>query len=74
MEGQASDAAWTEVDRITAYFAAPEFRRASTRPVDVAKEKITDPAYGEWLDRNLHRDRRWYVSVTISLSRSVAPG
>ena len=36
--------------------------------VDVAKQKVTDPAYGEWLDRNLHTHRQpGYVSVTVSL-------
>ncbi|MDO8358507.1 MAG: nitrite/sulfite reductase, partial [Devosia sp.] len=56
-----------EVDRIGAYFAAPEFERVNAT-VDVAKEKIADPAYGEWLDRNLHPHRQpGYASVTISL-------
>ena len=58
----------TELDRISAYFAPPDFERANATHVDIAKEKIIDPAYGEWLDRNLHSHRQpGYVSVTISL-------
>ena len=57
----------SEVDRITTYFAAPDYERVN-ETIDVAKQKITDPAYGEWLDRNLHTHRQpGYVSVTISL-------
>jgi sulfite reductase (NADPH) hemoprotein beta-component len=57
----------SEVDRITAYFATPEFELVNAT-VDVAKERIADPAYGEWLDRNLHTHRQpGYASVTISL-------
>ena len=56
-----------EVDRISAYFAAPNFERVNAT-VDVAKERIADPVYGEWLDRNLHPHRQpGYASVTISL-------
>ena len=56
-----------EVDRISAYFAAPNFERVNAT-VDVAKEKFADPVYGEWLDRNLHPHRQpGYASVTISL-------
>jgi len=58
----------TELDRISAYFAPPDYERANATHFDVAKEKIIDPAYGEWLDRNLHSHRQpGYVSVTISL-------
>ncbi len=58
----------TELDRISAYFAPPDFERANATHVDIAREKIIDPAYGEWLDRNLHSHRQpGYVSVTISL-------
>ena len=58
----------TELDRISAYFAPPDFERANASHIDIAKEKIIDPAYGEWLDRNLHAHRQpGYVSVTISL-------
>ena len=57
----------TEVDRITTYFAEPNYERVN-ETVDVAKEKLSDPAYGEWLDRNLHAHRQpGYVSVTVSL-------
>ncbi len=57
-----------ELDRITAYFAAPDFERANTTHIDLVREKEADPAYGEWLDRNLHSHRQpGYVSVTVSL-------
>jgi sulfite reductase (NADPH) hemoprotein beta-component len=63
----------TEVDRITTYFAAPDFERVN-ETVDVAREKLSDPAYGEWLDRNLHTHRQpGYASVTISLKSLDAP-
>ena len=56
-----------EVDRITTYFAAPDYARVN-ETIDVQREKLSDPAYGEWLDRNLHAHRQpGYVSVTISL-------
>jgi sulfite reductase (NADPH) hemoprotein beta-component len=62
-----------EVDRITTYFAAPDFERVN-ETVDVAREKRSDPAYGEWLDRNLHTHRQpGYASVTISLKSPEAP-
>src|ERR1700712_3787420 len=57
----------TEVDRITTYFKAPDFERIN-ETVDVAKEKASAAAYGEWLDRNLHSHRQpGYAAVTISL-------
>jgi sulfite reductase (NADPH) hemoprotein beta-component len=62
-----------EVDRITTYFAAPDFERVN-ETIDVAREKLSDPAYGEWLDRNLHTHRQpGYASVTISLKSPNAP-
>jgi sulfite reductase (NADPH) hemoprotein beta-component len=57
----------SEVDRISTYFAAPEFERVNAS-VDVAREKLGDPAYGDWLERNLYSHRQpGYASVTISL-------
>jgi sulfite reductase (NADPH) hemoprotein beta-component len=57
-----------ELERISAYFAAPDFERVNATQIDVAREKILDPAYGDWLDRNLHSHREpGYVSVTVSL-------
>ncbi|RYE08804.1 MAG: nitrite/sulfite reductase [Hyphomicrobiales bacterium] len=56
-----------EVDRISTYFAAPDYERVN-ETIDVAKEKAADAAYGEWLDRNLHSHRQpGYVAITISL-------
>ncbi|MEP7242029.1 MAG: nitrite/sulfite reductase, partial [Devosia sp.] len=56
-----------ELERIGTYFAPPSFERVN-ETIDVAREKVADPAYGEWLDRNLHTHRQpGYVSVTISL-------
>ena len=57
-----------ELDRITAYFAPPPFELVNVTNIDIAREKQADPAYGEWLERNLHTHRQpGYVSVTISL-------
>jgi sulfite reductase (NADPH) hemoprotein beta-component len=57
-----------ELDRITAYFAEPPFELVNATRIDVVKEKATDAAYGEWLERNVHSHKHpGYVSVTISL-------
>jgi sulfite reductase (NADPH) hemoprotein beta-component len=57
-----------EVDRITTYFALPDFADRSGETVDVAYQSIIDPAYGRWLDNNLHPHKQaGYASVTISL-------
>ena len=57
-----------ELDRITAYFAPPPFELVNVTNIDIAREKQADPAYGQWLERNLHTHRQpGYVSVTISL-------
>jgi sulfite reductase (NADPH) hemoprotein beta-component len=57
-----------ELDRISAYFAPPQFELLNATKIDVEREKIIDPAYGRWLDNNLNSHRQpGYVSVTISL-------
>jgi len=57
-----------ELDRISAYFAPPDFERLNATSIDVAREKILDPVYGRWLDNNIHSHRvPGYASVTISL-------
>jgi len=57
-----------ELDRITKYFAEPNYELVNETHVDVAREKILNPPYGRWLERNLHGHRKpGYVSVTISL-------
>jgi len=57
-----------ELDRITKYFAEPEYELVNETSVDVPREKILNPAYGRWLEHNLHGHRQpGYVSVTISL-------
>ena len=57
-----------EVDRINTYFAPPAFGDRPGDIVDVAYQSIIDPAYGRWLDNNLHPHRQsGYASVTISL-------
>jgi len=65
-----------ELDRISAYFAPPEFELLNATSIDVEREKILDPAYGRWLDNNLNSHRQpGYVSVTISLKPiNGAPG
>ena len=57
-----------ELDRITAYFAAPDFERVNVTTLDIPREKILNPPYARWLERNLNGHRQpGYVSVTISL-------
>jgi sulfite reductase (NADPH) hemoprotein beta-component len=57
-----------ELDRITAYFADPPFERLNATSIDVEREKILQPAYGRWLENNIHSHRQpGYASVTISL-------
>jgi sulfite reductase (NADPH) hemoprotein beta-component len=57
-----------EVDRITAYFAPPEFKALPATKIDVAYESIIDPAYGRWLDNNINSHREpGYASVTVSI-------
>lgn len=65
-----------ELDRITKYFAQPHYELVNETTVDVAKEKILNPSYGRWLERNLNGHRQpGYVSVTISLKPTGgAPG
>ena len=57
-----------ELDRISAYFAPPDFADRSADTIDVAYQSIIDPAYGRWLDNNLHPHKQpGYASVTVSL-------
>jgi sulfite reductase (NADPH) hemoprotein beta-component len=57
-----------ELDRIGAYFAPPPFEALSATPIDVAREKILDAAYGDWLENNITSHRQpGYASITISL-------
>lgn len=57
-----------ELDRISAYFAAPAFERLNATTIDIPREKILNPGYGRWLENNLNAHRQpGYVSVTISL-------
>lgn len=57
-----------EVDRISAYFALPDFASQSVTKIDVAYESIIDPAYGRWLDNNINAHAQpGYASVTVSL-------
>ncbi|KFL28408.1 sulfite reductase [Devosia riboflavina] len=57
-----------EVDRISAYFALPDFAPQSLTKIDVAYESIVDAAYGRWLDNNINAHAQpGYASVTVSL-------
>ncbi|MFD1251529.1 Sulfite reductase [ferredoxin] [Devosia equisanguinis] len=57
-----------ELDRITAYFAPPDFADRSSDKIDIAYQSIIDPAYGRWLDNNLFPHKQsGYASVTVSL-------
>jgi sulfite reductase (NADPH) hemoprotein beta-component len=58
----------TELERIGAYFADPAFADLPATTIDVAREKILDSHYGQFLENNLNAHRvPGYVSVTISL-------
>ena len=57
-----------ELDRITAYFAAPAFKTLPASVIDIAREKILDPTYARFLENNLNAHQvPGYVSVTVSL-------
>jgi sulfite reductase (NADPH) hemoprotein beta-component len=57
-----------ELDRITEYFAEPPFELVNATQIDVPREKAANPAFGEWLENNVHSHKHpGYVSVTISL-------
>ncbi len=57
-----------ELDRIESYFALPAFKDTGLVDIDVAKEKILDPAYGRFLENNTFpHAHQGYTSVTISL-------
>ncbi|MEO5806918.1 nitrite/sulfite reductase [Devosia sp.] len=65
-----------ELDRITAYFAPPEFKQLAARKIDIEREKILDPLYARWLENNLNPHMQpGYTSLTISLKPiDKAPG
>jgi len=57
-----------ELDRITAYFSPPAFREQGPVRIDVEREKILDPAFGRWLENNIHSHKQpGYACVTVSL-------
>jgi len=57
-----------ELDRITAYFAPPDFADRSGDKIDIAYQSIIDPAYGRWLDNDLFPHKQTgYAAITISL-------
>jgi sulfite reductase (NADPH) hemoprotein beta-component len=57
-----------ELDRITTYFAEPAYELVNETTVDIPREKILNPSYARWLERNLNGHRKaGYVSVTVSL-------
>jgi sulfite reductase (NADPH) hemoprotein beta-component len=58
----------SELDRIGKYFAEPAYELVNETTVDIPREKILNPPYARWLERNLNGHRQpGYVSVTISL-------
>jgi sulfite reductase (NADPH) hemoprotein beta-component len=57
-----------ELDRITAYFSPPAFREQGAVRIDIEREKILDPAFGRWLENNIHSHKQpGYACVTVSL-------
>jgi sulfite reductase (NADPH) hemoprotein beta-component len=57
-----------ELDRITDYFAQPSYKDFGAVRIDIAREKILDPAYARFLENNTFpHARQGYTSITISL-------
>ena len=57
-----------ELDRITAYFSPPAYRQQGAVRIDIEREKILDPAFGRWLENNIHSHKQpGYACVTVSL-------
>ena len=57
-----------ELDRITAYFSPPAYREQGAVRIDIEREKILDPAFGRWLENNIHSHKQpGYACVTVSL-------
>lgn len=57
-----------ELDRITDYFAQPSYKDFDAVRIDIAREKILDPAYARFLENNTFpHARQGYTSITISL-------
>ena len=65
-----------ELERIAAYFAAPEFETLSDKDEGFDKAIILDPAFGRWVGNNLGQHRiSGYTIVNISLKPTEgAPG
>ncbi len=65
-----------EVDRITAYFAPPEFDALPAESAVLGAAVAADPAFGRWVKNNLRPHRvPGYASVHISLKpQGIAPG
>jgi sulfite reductase (NADPH) hemoprotein beta-component len=68
MQGGVLTLPQAELDRISAYFAPPDFELVNATTIDIARERLLDPAYGRWLERSLNAHKQpGYASVTISL-------
>jgi sulfite reductase (NADPH) hemoprotein beta-component len=68
MQGGVLTLPQAELDRISAYFAPPPIELVNVTTIDIAREKLLDPAYGRWLERSLNAHKQpGYASVTISL-------
>ena len=65
-----------EIDRISAYFAAPAFESLSKNSASFEEAKAKDTDFAAWVETNLHSHKvPGYASVTISLKPlGVAPG
>ncbi len=69
MERVTVDVPDSEVDRITAYFAPPDYAAV---PAEAARQleadRAADPAFAAWLHANVHSHKQpGYAAVTISL-------
>ena len=65
-----------ELDRITAYFAPPDFAEAGAADFDLVSARASDPAFARFVENNSFPHRvPGYASVTVSLKpEGGAPG
>jgi len=57
-----------ELDRITTYFAPPQFANSGATAFDLEGIRLTDPSYARFIENNTHPHKQvGYTSVTVSL-------
>ncbi len=57
-----------ELDRITTYFAPPQFANSGPTAFDLEAIRLTDPSFARFIENNTHPHKQiGYTSVTVSL-------